>query len=142
MFKVFRDMMKHEKATLTPEEIAYVETPATVPTDTQRNDHADALAGSRAACYGLSLEYMTLDREKAYLWATVALLAGHPEANGWMNTLKQGLSRNQTYLLEVLARKWYQIHKADFARTKATRAEAVKEMKAMGIRSGGDPNYW
>jgi hypothetical protein len=129
MFKAFSSMMKLEKAPITPDEIAYVET--AVPTGDPKDvaEHARALSGSREACYGLSLAYFQVDPERAYMWATMALLAGHLEANGWMKRLEGSVSRQARYQLEIIARKWFLLHKADFVREKAARAEAMKGWK-------------
>lgn len=110
MFKKLFGMVKQEYAPLTDDEMALV---SAVPAKYNK-----ALSGSRNACYLLSIHFSQKNTEGAYLWATIALLAGHREAANWMSVLDRQVPRERRFYLETVARKWYNLHKEDFTRTK------------------------
>lgn len=125
MFKKLFSMVRQEYAPLTDDEIAYVNSN---PAEHMKEDHDKALAGGRTACYRLAFEYGYSDPLRGYLWATVALLAGSPNALELMRILDHTVPRDQRFYIETIARKWYNLHKDNFAATKAAYLKMSKRL--------------
>ena len=151
MFKKLFKRFEQEFAPITSEENAFFVDVTDLPSDKstlnplsgQPWDFAqDALAGSMLACQQLALTYALNDnREKAYLWATVALLAGHPDASELMRDLSPTAKRSRRFYLETCARKWYTDRKHVFEARKSSWAEKVAEARRMGIHDLDD-RWW